>query len=37
MIDWLVNRVRKMELTFEREVPALRSLARSQVPKDAQV
>ena len=34
MIDWLVAHVRKMEKTFEKEVPALRTVARTRFSKD---
>lgn len=35
MIDWLVDHVRKMEKVFDKEVPALRSLVKTQFPPDA--
>ena len=34
MIDWLVAHVRKMEKAFEKEVPALRIVARTRFSKD---
>lgn len=34
MIDWLVNNVRKMERAFEKEVPALRAVARTRFSKE---
>ena len=35
MIDWLVDHVKKMERVFDKEVPALRNLARTQFSKEA--
>ena len=37
MIDWLVVHVQKMENAFDREVPALRHLAKTQFSKEASV
>ena len=34
MIGWLVDHVKKMERVFDKEVPALRSLARAQFSKE---
>ncbi|RUR70920.1 DUF4268 domain-containing protein [Variovorax guangxiensis] len=35
MIEWLVDHVRRMEAVFDKEVPALRNLARTQFSKEA--
>ncbi|RMX04892.1 DUF4268 domain-containing protein [Corticibacter populi] len=35
MIDWLVDHVKKMEKVFDKEVPGLRNLARTQFSKEA--
>lgn len=35
MIDWLVGHVMKIERVFDKEVSALRTLARTQFPRDA--
>lgn len=35
MIDWLVKHVRRMEKVFDKEIPALRHLTRTQFSKEA--
>ncbi len=35
MIDWLVDHVRRMEMVFSKEVPALRNLTRMQLSREA--
>jgi hypothetical protein len=37
MIKWLVEHVRRMENAFDKEIPALRHLAKTQFSKEATV